>query len=119
VKSKLRIVLAGALALTSVCTYAQETIGVVKRSQGHVVVERAGVPIALKQGTEVQRGDRLVTGADGYASINMRRAAVISVGPHTEFALDRFAAEDKPVASRAAPRILQSLASFLAVNRQR
>jgi hypothetical protein len=119
VKSKLSIVFAGALALTSVCGYAQEAIGVVKRSQGHVVIERAGVPIAPKHGTEVHRGDRLVTGADGYASINMRRAASISVGPHIEVALDRFAAEDKPIAARPAPRILQSLASFLAVNRQR
>ena len=118
-RSKLSIAFTAALALTATCALAQEPIGVVKRSQGHVVIERAGVPIAPKHGTEVHRGDRLVTGADGYASINMRRAAAISVGPHTEVALDRFAAEDKPVATRTAPRILQSLASFLAVNRQR
>ncbi len=118
-KSKLRIVFAGALALTSVCAYAQEAIGVVKRSQGHVVIERAGVPITPEPGTVVHRGDRLVTGADGYTSISMRRAASISVGPHTAVALDRYAAEDKPIAARPAPSILQSLASFLAVNRQR
>lgn len=118
-KLKLRNAFAAALALTATCALAQEPIGVVKRSQGHVVIERAGVPIAPQHGTEVHRGDRLVTGADGSATISMRRAASISVGPHTAVALDRFAAEDKPIAERPAPRILQSLASFFAVNRQR
>jgi len=119
VRSKLNIPFTAALALTATCALAQKPIGVVKRSQGHVVIERAGVPITPEHGTVVHRGDRLVTGADGYTSISMRRAASISVGPHTVVALDRYAAEDKPVASRTAPRILQSLASFLAVNRQR
>ena len=105
-------------ALVATSALAQETIGVVKRSKGQVAIEREGMQIAPKPGTEVLRGDRLVTGPDGHASVSMRRAAAISVGPHTEVALDRYAAEDT-TASRPAPRILQSLASFFAVNRQR
>ena len=105
-------------ALVATSALAQETIGVVKRSKGEVAIERAGMQIAPKPGTEVLRGDHLVTGPDGYASLSMSRAAAISVGPSTEVALDHYAAENS-TASRLAPRILQSLASFFAVNRQR
>jgi hypothetical protein len=49
----------------------------------------------------------------------MRRAAPLSVGPENDLTLDRYAADERPVVKRPAPAILQGLASFFAVNRQR
>lgn len=116
--SKLNVAVAALLALLATSALAQDPIGIVKRIKGDVVIDRAGVQVAPVAGTEVFRGDRLITGAAGYASISMHRAASLAVGPDTAIALQRFAPADK-VVEKPAPRILQSLASFLAVNRQR
>ena len=107
------------LALLPFAALAEEVIGVVKRAHGTVQLERAGMKATAAPGTEIQRGDRLITGSDGYASVSMRRAAPLTVGPQNEVTLDRFAAEERPTVKRAPPPILQGLASFFAVNRQR
>ena len=116
--AKLKVTLATVLALLAMPAVAQETIGVVKRSTGQVAIERDRVHISAPQGTELLKGDRIITGPDGYANISMRRAVQLNVGPDADILLDRFAAEG-PFASKPAPAILKSLASFFAVNRQR
>ena len=83
------------------------------------MIQRGTLEMAAKPGTVIERGDRLVTGEDGYASISMRRAASLSVGANSAVPLDRYAAEAAPVVRRPPHGILQSLASFFAVNRQR
>jgi hypothetical protein len=110
---------ATALAVLAASAYAQQAIGVVKRSKGEVRVQRAGAQLTVAKGTALQRGDRLLTGRDGYAYIDIHGAAPIAVGPETNVALDRFAPDDKRVSQRTAPRLLQSLASYLALNRHR
>ena len=107
------------LALAATTSLAEESIGVIKRSYGHVVLERGTDQIVPKAGTAVLKGDRLITGENGYASISMRRAASVSVGANSAVPLDRYAADTAPVVHKQPPRILQSLASFFAVNRQR
>ena len=118
-KSKVMIAAAAMLALTATAAVADETIGVIKRTHGHVVLERGTVEITARRGTEIQPGDRLITGEDGYASINMKRTGSVTVGANSAVPLDRYAADAAPVVPRPPPSILQSLASFLAVNRQR
>jgi hypothetical protein len=119
VKDTLKFVLAAVFGLLAASSLAQEVIGVVKSSKGDVVIERAGVQVTPTRGTEVHRGDRLITGSGSHATVAMRRAAPVSIGPDNNVALDRFAAGEIPVVKRPAPAILQGLASFLAVNRQR
>ena len=118
---KVEVMIAAAvmLALGATAAVAEETIGVIKRTQGQVVLERGTVQMTARPGTEIERGDRLITGEDGYASISMKRAASLSVGAKSAVPLDRYAADAPPVVRRPPPGILQSLASFLAVNRQR
>ena len=113
------LIVATLLALLSTSAFADEVIGVVKRAQGPVMIERAGVKANVTRGAEIQRGDRVITGSDGYVSIAMRRTGPVTIGPESEVALDRFAADEQPIVKRAPPAILQSLASFFAVNRQR
>jgi hypothetical protein len=118
VKTNLTVTLATALAFFATSALA-DAIGVVKRAKGPVTIERSGVQVRAQPGAELQRGDRIITGQDGYATVSMRRTAPLTIGPANDVALDRYAADSMPVVKRPAPPILQSLASFLAVNRQR
>jgi hypothetical protein len=118
-KTTLRFAVAAGFGLLAASSFAQEVIGVIKSSKGDVVIERAGVQVTPARGTEVHKGDRLITGAGSHATVAMRRAAPVSIGPDNDVSLDRFAAGEFPVVKRPAPAILQGLASFLAVNRQR
>jgi hypothetical protein len=115
----LKVALAALLVLTATCVAAQDVIGVVKRSKGDVAIERAGVRMQAAKGVELYRGDHLITSKDGYAYVEMRGATPVAVGPETDVALDRFAGNPNRVANRSAPRLLQSLASYFALNRQR
>ena len=117
--AKRTLVCASLLALLPASAFAEEVIGVIKRAKGPVMVERAGVKAEVANGAEILRGDRVITGSDGYVSINMRRAAPVTIGPENDLTLDRFAADERPLVKRPAPPILQGLASFFAVNRQR
>jgi hypothetical protein len=113
------VVLAGALAIVGTAAWAEEPIGVIKRAKGDVRIERAGEHIPVAKGTLIQRGDRLITGPAASASVTMRRTAPITLGPGNDVTLDRYAADEQPTVNRAAPPILQGLASYFAVNRQR
>ena len=109
---------AALLLLVATAVLAQEGIGVLKRYRGDVAIERGGMRLKAVKGTELQRGDRLITGDKAYAYVEMRGTGPLAVGPETEVALDRFAGETKRVTHRA-PRLLQGLASYLALNRHR
>lgn len=113
------VVLASMLAFAGGAALAEEPIGVIKRSKGDVRIERGGEHLPAGKGTLIQRGDRVITGTSGYASVTMRRTAPITLGPGNDVALDRYAVDEQPVVKRPAPPILQGLASYFAVNRQR
>jgi hypothetical protein len=119
VMGTLKAALAALLVLTATSVAAQDGIGLVKRSKGDVVIQRQGVRVPAVKGTELYRGDHLITSKDGYAYVEMRGAAPLAIGPETDVALDRFVSDEKRVANRSAPRLLQSLASYFALNRQR
>jgi hypothetical protein len=115
----LGVAAATTVALLAASAHAQQAIAVVKRSKGEVLVERGGARVPIGKGTELRRGDRVVTGRDGYAYIDIHGAAPVAVGPEMSVGLDRFVPDDKRVANRAAPRLLQGIASFLTLNRLR
>jgi hypothetical protein len=119
IAAALAALMAAMFALGSVSAFAQDSIGIVKRCKGDVFVERAGARLPAPKGTVLYRGDRLVTGRDAYAYVNIRGAAPIAVGPETHVTLDRYVSDEQPAASRAMPRLLSSLASYLALNLQR
>lgn len=113
------MVVATLFAMIGGSAFADEPIGVVKRAKGDVRIERSGEHIQAQHGTLVYRGDRLVTGNAGSASVTMRRTPQLSVGPNTDVAMDRYAADELPAVKRQPPAILAGLASYLAVNRHR
>lgn len=65
-------------------------IGLVKVARGSVHIERAGASLRATVGTALRPSDVVVTGADGAAGITFSDDSVVSVGPDSVFAIDRY-----------------------------
>ena len=64
--------------------------GLVKVSKGNVQIERNGAKMAAPVGASVQTSDVITTGADGSAGITFTDNSLVSVGPNTVFAIDKY-----------------------------
>ena len=69
---------------------AASDIGLVKVAKGAVQIQRGGERIAVKVGTPLQASDVVVTGADGSAGITFTDNSLVSVGPNSVFAIDKY-----------------------------
>jgi hypothetical protein len=69
---------------------AQEA-GHLKVVKGAVQIERAGQQVPATLGALVQAGDVVVTGADGSVGITFLDNSLLSAGPNSVLAIDRFA----------------------------
>ena len=65
--------------------------GHVKVSRGAVLIERAGQKMPAPVGAVVQAGDVVTTGADGAVGITFLDNSLLSAGPNSVLAIDRFA----------------------------
>jgi len=91
--SRSLVVLAAAAVMTTVTPgplLAQEA-GHIKVSRGVVQVERAGQKTPAAVGAVVQAGDVVSTGADGSVGITFLDNSLLSAGPNSVLAIDRFA----------------------------
>ena len=84
-----------ALALGAVPALAQEYAGVVKTTKGAASVERAGKNISAAPGVQLQQGDRIVTGNNGYVGITMRDDTLLTLGPGSSMSLDGYSFDPK------------------------
>jgi hypothetical protein len=84
------VVLALAVTLT-VPAAAADDVGQFKVAKGTVQLERAKQRLPVSVGTVVQEGDVVITGADGSAGITFKDDSLLSVGPDSVLAIDRFA----------------------------
>ena len=66
-------------------------VGQIKVARGTVHIERARQRVPVAVGTVVQEGDIVVTGSDGSAGITFKDDSLLSVGPDSVLAIDRFA----------------------------
>ena len=78
------------MVAASLPAYSAE-VGLVKVSHGSVTIERGAERIAAAVGTAVQASDVIVTGADGAAGITFSDNSLVSVGPSSTFAIDKYA----------------------------
>lgn len=69
---------------------AQEA-GHVKVAKGSVQIERAGQKVPAPVGAVVQAGDVVTTGGDGSVGITFLDNSLLSAGPNSVLAVDRFA----------------------------
>lgn len=78
-----------ALAALAVPALAAD-VGLVKVSNGAVHIEREGARIKAEVGTAVRPADTLHTGADGSAGITFSDNSLLSLGPNTVFAIEKY-----------------------------
>jgi hypothetical protein len=64
--------------------------GEVKTATGSVHLERAGKKLPVKIGMAVQQSDTLVTGADGSAGVTFTDNSLLSVGPNSVLAIEKY-----------------------------
>jgi hypothetical protein len=65
-------------------------IGLVKTAQGNVEIQRGATRMAAAVGTPVQAADVIVTGAESTAGITFTDNSLVSVGPNSVFAIDKY-----------------------------
>jgi hypothetical protein len=69
---------------------ADAVVGVVKVLRGTVAIERAGSELSVALGTVIRETDQIVTGADGAIGITFQDNSLLSLGPNSRLAVERF-----------------------------
>ena len=66
-------------------------VGQIKVMAGTVYLERDGKRIPAQVGMAVRQSDSLITGFDGTAGVTFTDNSLLSVGPNSTLAIDRYA----------------------------
>src|SRR4029077_4017735 len=82
--------LAASLVLGGAVTAHAADIGQIKVSTGAVTIDRAGHQLPGGSGVRVEASDVVKTGADGSVGITMSDNSLLSAGPNSVLALDRY-----------------------------
>jgi len=82
------LILAAALGFAGTAMAAD--IGLVKVAKGSVQIQRGAAKIPAAVGTGLQTSDVVITGADGSAGITFTDNSLVSVGPNSVFAIDKY-----------------------------
>ena len=82
-------IFAALLSLLAAAALAND-VGQVKVTKGVVHVEREGARIPAVVGMPVRQADKLVTGADGTVGVTFADNSLLSVGPNSTLAVDKF-----------------------------
>lgn len=84
-----------AVVLIAVAAVAQAAdIGRIKVAHGAVTIQRAGASIPASVGMAVQASDVVATGSDGSVGITMTDNSLLSAGPNSVLALERYDFDD-------------------------
>jgi hypothetical protein len=89
-----------AVVLSAVIAAAADDVGRVKVARGDVRVERAGQALPAAVGMKLQEGDVIVTGRESSAGVTFNDDSLLSVGPDSALAIDRFAFDTTTHAGR-------------------
>ena len=86
-------VVVAALMVSVLCpaAYAADDAGVVKTSQGKVLILRDGESIPAAVGSIVRQGDVLRTAEGASAGVMLKDDTRVALGPNSQVALDQFA----------------------------
>src|SRR5262245_18287984 len=85
----MRAILPVLLSVVAGTVLAQD-VGHVKVTKAEVLVERAGAGIPASVGMPIRQAVRLVTGADGTVGVTFADNSLLSVGPNSALAVDKF-----------------------------
>ena len=78
-------------AIASATPAFADDMGQIKVAKGAVHLERGGQKIPAAVSARVRQGDVIVTGPDGSVGIVFLDASLLSAGPNSALAIDRFA----------------------------
>jgi hypothetical protein len=84
------------LLLSAACGYAgadEIRAGFVKSASGKAFIERQQHSVPAKAGARLFQGDTLVTGPDGAMGVIFQDNGILSIGPNTRVAVEKFAFE--------------------------
>lgn len=81
---------AATILLAHLSAWAADEAGMVKVSQGQVLVERDHRQLPAPVGTRIFSSDRITTGADGSFGITLRDNTLLSAGPNATVDLTKF-----------------------------
>jgi hypothetical protein len=95
----MRWTIAACLMGVSVAAWAGD-VGLVKVTAGAVHLEREGKRLPVQVGTPVRESDTLVTGADGTVGVTFSDNSLLSAGPNSVLAIDRYAFDTTTHAGR-------------------
>ncbi|MCI1003301.1 FecR domain-containing protein [Herbaspirillum sp. C9C3] len=111
------VLLAGIWLLGQADASAQESTasqaGIVKVLQGDVHAERSGKSRPLAIGERLYAGDRVVTAAASSVGFTLRDDTLISLGPNSQFLLERFAYSDKTDEGNIAVRLTKGTLRYV------
>jgi hypothetical protein len=82
------IVVASLLGFVSAAVAAD--VGQIKTVAGSAQLERGDQRLPVKVGMPVQQADKLVTGADGSIGVTFTDNSLLSIGPNSALAIDRY-----------------------------
>ena len=85
----MRGILAAILFSVSAVAVAADA-GEIKVVQGSAYLERGGERLALKVGMPVREADVVVTGSNGTVGITFADNSLLSIGPNSNFILERY-----------------------------
>ena len=85
----MRASLAAILFWVSTAALAADA-GEIKQVHGRAHLERGGERLALRVGMPVREADRVVTGPDGTVGITFADNSLLSIGPNSDFAIERY-----------------------------
>ena len=77
-----------AMLATTVCA---NDIGQIKNTKGSVHIERDGKKLPATVGAKIRQSDTVVTGADGSVGITFVDNSLLSAGPNSTLAIERYA----------------------------
>jgi hypothetical protein len=86
----MRKALIAAIALAVAGPAMASDAGLIKVSKGAVQIQRSGAKVPATVGTAIRTSDVIVTGADGSAGITFTDNSLVSVGPNSVFAIDKY-----------------------------
>src|SRR5216117_1983753 len=85
-----RFLVASACAIAPIASWAND-IAQFRVARGSVYLERSGQRLPARVGTHLQATDTVVTGADGSAGIAFVDNSLLSIGPNSVLAVERYA----------------------------
>jgi hypothetical protein len=91
VRSLLCFILSAFAAVLYPAAAGANDVAQVKNSKGAVHIERAGQKLPAMVGARIQQSDTVVTGADGSVGIAFVDNSLLSAGPNSVLAIERYA----------------------------